>query len=210
MNITHHPSDETLAAFASGTLDEARSVVVAAHIAMCARCYATITAFEQVGGALIERAVPAPLRAEAIDAALSKIDAAEAEPIIPVSEVSDIPRVLAPYDVGPWRWIGRGLYWRTADVPASDDTRVFMLKAAPGTWLPHHRHAGIEWTCVLEGAFRHDHGRYGPGDFDEADESVEHKPFVEQGATCICLVALNGGLQLQGWLGKLLQPFVRI
>lgn len=210
MIITHHPSDETLAAFASGTLDEARSVVVAAHVSLCARCRTNVTAFEQLGGALIERAAPATLRAEAIDAALSKIDAGEIQPIMPRRAPSDIPNVLAPYEVGPWRWIGRGLHWRTADVPSGDDTRVFMLKAAPGTWLPHHRHAGAEWTCVLEGAFRHDHGRYGPGDFDEADESVEHKPFVEQDATCICLVALNGGLQLQGWLGKLLQPFVRI
>ena len=85
-----------------------------------------------------------------------------------------------------------------------------MLKAEPGTRFPHHRHSSSEWTCVLQGAFRHDHGRYGPGDFDEADETVEHKPVVEEGVACICLVALQGKLEFQGWLGRMLQPFVRI
>jgi putative transcriptional regulator len=209
MTITHHPNDETLAAFASGSLDEARSVVVAAHVALCARCRATMAALEQFGGAMIEQARPARLRPELLDAALSRIDTA-ALPALAPRMTLDYPEVLTPYDVGPWRWIGRGLYWRKADVPSSDDTRVFMLKAAPGSSMPHHGHSGTEWTCVLEGAFRHDLGRYGPGDFDEADASVEHTPFVERGAACVCLVALQGSLELRGWIGKLLQPLVRL
>jgi putative transcriptional regulator len=210
MTITHHPSDEALAAFASGTLDEARSIVIAAHIHICLRCQSAVGGFEQLGGVLIERASPAELRAEAIDDAVARLDNEEHRPTASRGPSRDYPDVLAPYEVGPWRWLGRGLSWRKASVPSEDGTSVFMLKAAPGTWLPHHRHAGTEWTCVLEGAFRHDHGRYGPGDFDEADDSVEHKPFVEEDATCICLVALHGGLRLQGWLGRLLQPFVRL
>jgi putative transcriptional regulator len=95
-------------------------------------------------------------------------------------------------------------------VPSDDAVRVFMLKAAPGTKLPKHRHTGTEWTCVFQGAFRHQLGRYGAGDFDEADESVEHDPVVEEGDTCICLVALRGSIELQGFFGRLLQPLVRI
>ena len=209
MTITHHPSDETLAAFVSGSLDEARSVVVAAHVALCARCRAAMGALEQIGGTLIDQAPPALLRAEALDAALARIGTTAA-PAPPPRMTADYPEVLAPYAVGPWRWIGPGLYWRGADVPSRDGTRVFMLKSAPGSSLPHHGHSGVEWTCVLEGAFRHELGRYEPGDFDDADDSVDHTPFVEPGATCVCLVALQGKLELRGWIGKLLQPFVRL
>ncbi|EJN12334.1 anti-sigma factor, putative, ChrR family [Bradyrhizobium sp. YR681] len=210
MTITHHPGDEILAAFASGTLDEARSVVVAAHVSLCAHCRATVATFEQFAGALVERASPAALRPGALDAALSRIDAdAPAAPVAWEAE-PDCPLVLAPYPVGKWRWIGPGLYWRGADVPSGDGTRVFMLKAAAGSSMPHHGHSGIEWTCVLQGAFRHDLGRYGPGDFDEADDSVDHTPFVEEGDPCICLVAMQGNLQLRGLVGRLLQPFVRL
>jgi putative transcriptional regulator len=209
MSITHHPSTETLASFAAGTLDEARSIVVAAHVNGCAHCRTMLGSFEQLGGTLIERASPVALRGGALDAAVARLDELGERPPGSRPAALDYPAVLAPYDVGPWRWIGRGLHWRKADVPSDNGTSVFMLKAAPGTWMPHHRHAGTEWTCVLEGAFRHDLGRYGPGDFDEADDSVEHKPYVEEGATCVCLVALQGGLRLQGWMGRLLQPFVR-
>jgi len=209
MTIMHHPSDEALASFASGTLDEARSVVLAAHVSLCARCRDTLAALEQCGGELVEHASPAVLRADALDAALSRIGEAPPPPSARRTK-ADYPDVLGPYDVGQWRWIGRGLYWRKADVPSTDGTRVFMLKAAPGSSMPHHGHSGFEWTCILQGAFRHDLGRYGPGDFDEADGSVEHNPFVEQGDSCICLVALQGTLELRGWIGKLLQPFVRL
>ena len=210
MTITHHPSDEALAAFAAGTLDEARSVVVAAHVALCADCRTTMRALEQLGGALVERATPGILRADSLDAALARIGDGAPSASTTCRITSDYPEVLAPYDVGRWRWIGRGLYWRKADVVSADGTRVFMLKAAPGSSLPHHGHSGTEWTCVLQGAYRHDLGRYGPGDFDEADQRVEHTPSVERGATCVCLVALQGALELRGWMGKLLQPFVRL
>jgi len=210
MTINHHPSDEILAAFVAGTLDEARSVVIAAHVSMCAECRRAVSIFEDLAGAMIDEAPPTPLRAEAINAVMSRLESSDDKAPPLCSAPLDYPGVLRPYTVGPWRWIGRGLFWRKADIHSDDDTRVFMLKAAPGTWLPHHRHAGTEWTCVLEGAFSHEHGRYGPGDFDEADETIEHRPYVERDGTCICLVALQGGLRLQGWIGQLLQPFVRI
>ena len=89
-------------------------------------------------------------------------------------------------------------------------TRVFLLKAKPNTSLLTHAHSGPEMTCVLTGAFAHGGERYGAGDFDFGDETVEHEPRVEDGEDCICLVAMQGGLQYSGWLGRLMQPFLRL
>jgi putative transcriptional regulator len=211
MSITHHPSDATLMAFAGGTLDEARSLVVASHISLCGVCRRTLRVFECVGGEMIERTEAAPMRPDAVDVALSRLGEADTQSVFPRTNGDEtLPAPLAHYVLGTWRWIGPGVRLRKVDVPAQDGSRVFMLKAAPGTHLPHHRHVGTEWTCVFEGAFRYETGRFGPGDFDEADESVVHKPFVEEGAACVCLVAMQGGIALQGWLGRLLQPFIRI
>ena len=214
MNIRHHPSDATLAAFASGTLDEGRSLVVATHLSLCKTCRRAMRAFEHVGGAHLEGLEPAPVRADALERTLAQIELGEATPsgVQPLRNpiASDLPAPLSQYVVGPWRWVGRGVHWRPVDVPCEPGSRVFMLKAAPGIRLPHHRHTGTEWTCVFQGAFEHDLGRYGPGDFDEADETMEHKPAVEDGVPCVCLVALQGNIEFQGWFGRLLQPFVRI
>jgi putative transcriptional regulator len=215
MTIIHHPSDATLAAFASGTLDEARGIVVASHLSLCAQCRGTVHAFEEVGGVLLGDVEPAALSAGALQramAALGPLDivAPAIRGAAAAGAASDLPAPLSHYAVGPWRWIGRGVQWRPVEVASDEGVRVFMLKAAPGTKLPRHRHTGTEWTCVFDGAFSHALGRYGAGDFDEADESVEHDPVVDAAHGCVCLVALQGHIELQGWLGRLIQPFVRI
>ncbi|MFD0987919.1 ChrR family anti-sigma-E factor [Methyloligella solikamskensis] len=216
MTIEHHPSDETLAAFVGGTLDEPSRLVVASHLRLCDSCRSTLRMLQTAGGVLLDKIAPVPLGEGSLQAALAKLD--EAPPASPVtneasSEEPDLPDAIAPIfqgvPLGKWRSLGIGLKMRAIEVESPADTRLFMLKAEPGIKLPHHRHTGREWTCVLQGAFRHEHGRYGAGDFDEADDSVEHHPVVEEGERCICIVAMQGGIELQGWLGRLLQPLVR-
>jgi putative transcriptional regulator len=215
MTIIHHPSDATLSAIASGTLDEARGLVVAAHLSLCAQCRNAVHAFEAAGGALLDDVAPEAMSAGALQramAALGPLDiiAPAIRGAAAATAAGDLPAPLSHYAVGPWRWIGRGVQWRPVDVASDEGVRVFMLKAAPGTKLPRHRHTGTEWTCVFDGAFTHDLGRYGAGDFDEADASVEHNPVVDAAHGCVCLVALQGHIELQGWMGRLIQPFVRI
>jgi putative transcriptional regulator len=211
MTIKHHPSDATLAAYTSGTLDQARGLVVATHVSLCAQCRAAVKKFESVGGAVLEESEPAALSPDALQRAMAALGPLEIiQPAIGGENPPEFPEPLSRYTMGPWRWIGRGVQWRAVDVASDDGVRVFMLKAVPGTRLPRHRHTGTEWTCVFEGAFTHHLGRYGAGDFDEADETVEHDPRVDPEEGCVCLVALQGHIELQGWLGRLIQPFIRI
>ncbi|MBL8575939.1 MAG: cupin domain-containing protein [Mesorhizobium sp.] len=202
--ITHHPTDETLAAYAAGTLDEARSLIVAMHLSRCAACSGGVARYEAIGGELLEQAPDVALKPGALENALRSIGSAE------IGVVHDESAPLAAYELGPWRWVGPGVRQRSVSVPETGDIKVFMLRAAPGTKLPHHKHAGYEWTCVLEGAFEHEFGRFGPGDFDEADETMEHSPTVSAGAPCVCIVALQGNIRLQSRLGRLIQPLIRL
>ena len=212
MTIHHHPSEETLAAFAVGQLDEARALVVATHVSLCPACRDGLRRFEAVGGAMLAETPAVAMPGDALQRTLAVIDAPAAAPRPAASYPgrSGLPAPLGAYDLGPWRRVGPNVEWRSVDIAAGDGPRVFMLRAQPGTRLPRHRHKGDEWTCVFAGAFRHEHGRFGPGDFDEADDGVEHHPSVEAGVPCICLVALDRGIAFQGWIGRLLQPFVRI
>ncbi len=202
--IKHHPTPQTLADYAAGTLDEARGLIVAVHLDRCARCSGEVERFEAVGGALLEQAPAVVLRPGALEAALRSIG--EHLP----AENAPQAGPLDAYELGPWRWVGPGVRQRSVSIPEKGGMKVFMLRAEPGTRLPPHRHVGYEWTCVLEGAFEHELGRYGPGDFDEADETMEHKPTVCPGEACICIVALQGNIELQSRLGRLLQPLLRL
>jgi putative transcriptional regulator len=73
-----------------------------------------------------------------------------------------------------------------------------------------HSHTGTELTLVLNGSVSHQGGDFRPGDFDFGDGEVDHQPIVGGDIPCLCLVAMSGDLQLHGWLGRLISPFVRI
>ena len=212
-NINHHPTDETLAAYVGGVLDEGRRVLVAAHVELCTSCARVLSAADHVAGTRLQEIEPTPLADDALSHALARIDRAgsdEARSSAPTSDGAFGLKALAGHDLGPWRWIGPGVHWRSVAVPVGEGARVFMLKSAPGTSLPHHTHTGTELTLILQGAFAHVGGRFGVGDFDEADGTIEHQPVVEPGDECICLVAMQGELRLLGLLGRIMQPFVRM
>lgn len=211
MTIKHHPTDETLGAFAAGTLDEARALIVATHVSLCPHCQMTAANFECVAGEMLRALPPTTMKADALSQALARLDAPAQTTmtIPPSSDDLHLPAPLAFCNRGPWRWLGRGIEFCAIDVTTEKDSRVFMLKAAPGIRLPHHKHTGTEWTCVIRGSFTHEGGQFAAGDFDEADETIEHHPVVGMDDLCICVVALQGQVKLQGWAGRLLQPLLR-
>jgi putative transcriptional regulator len=124
--------------------------------------------------------------------------------------IAGLPKFVRRYRFGDWRWIAPRVYLRPIELPQASATKVFLLKASPRTAIFQHSHTGVEMTCVLSGAFRHDGGHFGPGSFDIADDTVDHEPIVDDRGDCICLVAMQGGLRLNGVLGRFFQPFLRL
>src|ERR1700675_878803 len=124
----HHPSDVTLGAFASGTLDEARAVVVATHVAVCPQCRRAIRAFEHLGGAQLDATAPAEeMSAGALERAMARLDSTVRPTVAEqVTPVSDLPAPLNQYALGRWRSIGGGLQTRPVHVPSDGDVRVFL------------------------------------------------------------------------------------
>ena len=216
MTITHHPLDETLLAYASGRLDSGRSVVVAAHLARCHSCSRVVGSLTSFAGTMLAEMAPSLLSnsvgAVSIVEKLATEVRQSSEKLSPVKLKRDggLQLPLNGDRAGQWKWMGPGVRWMPVDTPVDGSARVFLLKASPGTRMPHHTHTGSELTLVLAGAFVHSGGRYASGDLDEADEEIEHQPIVETGADCICLVAMEGQLKLLGWMGRALQPFVRL
>jgi putative transcriptional regulator len=76
--------------------------------------------------------------------------------------------------------------------------------------VPDHGHNGIELTLVLQGAFRDETGRFGVGDLEVADDTLDHTPIAERGAPCICLAATDAPLKFKSLIPRLLQPLLRI
>lgn len=225
MTIRHHASDETLLRYAAGQLPAGPARVLAVHLATCACCRERLAAFEAVGGALLEATAPVPMAPDAFAAALRAIDleegaAAAAMDATPIHAEARAPAMLpggiplpAPLrdcEIGPWRWIGLGVRASTVRLPEDPQARLTLLRVGPGRKLPEHGHVGTEFTQVISGSFSDGYGRYGPGDLSEMDQDIEHQPVVDPESECICLAALEGSMRLNGFFGRLVQPFVRL
>ena len=213
MTIRHHPSDEMLAAFVGGTLNAGRQVVIASHVEQCSDCRRFVRAIEQVAGNMLEDIDPTSLVSDALSRTLQRLGepgqvASQARMIS--EDGRSLPASLRGHRRGAWRWVGFGVRMQSVDVPNSGNVRVFLLKGAPGIKLPQHTHTGNELTSILAGSFSHEGGCFAAGDFEDADDRVEHRPVVGSNEECLCLVALEGRLRLTGFLGVLLNPFVRL
>ena len=215
MIIRHHPDALLLAEFAAGMHDHGRHVAIATHLLACPHCRAFVRSMERVGGDAIADISPTPMR----KCALSEVEKL-LTPSSPTKwstqiasndvEVPGLPTFVQQYRFGNWTWIAPTVSLRPIHLPHPSDMRVLILKSGPGTRMLQHTHTGLEMTCVLSGAFRQGHDIFGPGDFDFADDKTEHQPIVEQGADCVCLVALQGELRMKGLMGRLVQPFLRL
>ena len=212
--IIHHPDEALLAAYAAGSLDLGEHVAIATHLAGCAHCRAWARSLERVGGALLDEEPPAALADGALQRALARLDEPAPASALAASVLSNapqqLPRFVRSYAFGPWRRVAPRISVRPIRLPEPSPTRVFLLKSAPGAKLVQHEHTGLEMTCVLSGAFSHEAGRFGPGDFDLGDPAIAHEPHIEAGVDCVCLVAMQGDLRFRGFIGRLMQPFVRL
>ncbi|MFK7940486.1 MAG: ChrR family anti-sigma-E factor [Roseovarius sp.] len=219
--IQHHLTDALLMAYSAGTLPEAFSLTVAAHVSMCDECRARLGAFDTVGGALIEDCIDddvAALSEDSLAATLARIVDTPAAAPAPVPANASalghaLPAPIRDYiggdlDAVKWRPIGMGV--KQAILPTSKEATARLLYIPAGAAVPDHGHRGTELTLVLQGAFVDETDRFGPGDVEVANEDMNHTPVADVGADCICLAATDAPLRFKGLLPRLAQPFLKI
>jgi putative transcriptional regulator len=216
-SIKHHLSDQLLMAYAAGSLPEAFSLVVATHVSLCDECRARAEAYEAVGGAVLE-AETAPMSEASLEACMARLDLSAPAPKAAALNGKSHPRGMFPSPLAQyvgggleairWKPIGMGVH--QAILPTSKGASARLLYIPAGQAVPDHGHRGLELTLVLQGAFRDDTSRFGPGDVEIADEADQHTPVAEAGCDCICLAATDAPLRFRGMMPRLLQPIFRI
>ena len=73
----------------------------------------------------------------------------------------------------------------------TESNRVSMLvRLAPGTDYPPHRHGGVEELHLLHGELMVDDRKLHPGDYIRAEaDSVDHRVWSETGCTCVLVTS---------------------
>ena len=213
VKINHHLTDAVMLAYASGTLPEAYSLVVACHASLCPACRSALEGYDALGGAVLEETESTKMSATALADTLKLIENLPTEAPKPKHTPSDFPAPLQDYIGGgpdhvQWRKIGGGV--KQAILPVSGPANARLLYIPAGMAVPDHSHNGLEMTMVLQGAFADEVDRFGRGDVEFGDEDLTHTPIAEMGPDCICLAATDAPLKFSSWIPRLLQPFIRI
>lgn len=220
MTVKHHIGDDLILAYATGELDEATSLLVATHMALCPKCREALELAETIGGTLIEAETEAEVTEDALAAVLSRIDSGpEPEPLPQSAKRSArgafvLPQPLRDYAGGDvdslrWRSLGGGVRHLPIETGASRAT-ARLLYIPAGSKVPDHGHRGLELTLVLKGSFYDEGAWFRRGDVEEADATIEHQPVAGPEEPCICLAVTDAPLRFRSLIPRLAQPFLGI
>ena len=212
-SINHHLTDALLMSYASGTLDEGFSIVVATHISLCDDCRARMESFEAVGGSLVDEVEAVEVGEDSLEATMALIEAAPEFNVATKQSGKVLPQPLYDYIGGDlenvrWKSIGGGV--RQSGLDVDGGAQVRLLSIPGGAAMPDHGHNGLELTLVLQGAFKDEDDRFGRGDIEVADEELHHTPVAEVGQECICLAATDAPLRFKGLIPRIAQKFAGI
>lgn len=212
--------------YAAGSLDPGFCLLIATYMTLSPRARAVVAECEVLGGVMLDQMCePVSVSEECLARVLNSIDCGTEDCCVRaasldiqrsassiVQTVNSLPAPLAglfaPSDARPkWRHAPGGFSW--IDLPvAGARTQVQLLRAAPGTAIPHHGHSGLEVSLILDGAMEDEAGRYSRGHLAIQDRTTTHKPSADRESGCLCLIVSEGPMRFTGTLTRLLNPFL--
>ena len=238
MNVLsqHHPDNNLLTEFVTGSMDDAQAIAISAHLHYCPRCRGQVAAYNAIGGALLSEGIapeksPAletekheykneivsPLSFEQLMSAIEKTErqsnTEEPAPIQDTTTINnDLPKVVRKMlgDQQPhWKRIARGL--KSANlVSGQNKYGIYLKKINAGCRVPEHNHRGSEITIVLKGSISDENGVYHQGDFIIQQAGDVHHPRASSNEDCLCLSIEEAPIKLTGMFSRLLNPFLRV
>ena len=160
--ITHHINDELLMGYAVGGLPEALDLVVATHVSLNDDARARLSAYESLGGSVLEESDSADLADDSFEATMARIMGTPPAETVPEAAKSPMknavfPKPLRDYvggdaDVVQWKSIGLGV--KQAVISTEDDGPTARLLYIPaGQAMPDHGHHGTRCKQLIPRAF---------------------------------------------------------
>ncbi|MBN7822029.1 ChrR family anti-sigma-E factor [Bowmanella yangjiangensis] len=214
MKIKLHPTDQQLVLFAQGLIAPAQSLIISAHVDMCAACQKRVAGLE---AALTEQLLneQSALPDMQMQNMLTEILASPVAVALPAEtqylELDGrqfaLPRSLQRYagKISGWSHMV-GKLWQ-ARVDLGIDGRADFIYMEKGGTVPEHTHRGSELTLVLDGEFSDGVGHYDTGDFIRCDSHHTHTPKTEAEEGCLVFSVLDKPLHFTSGLARLLNPF---
>ncbi len=218
MTIQFHISDDLLLSYASGSMDEASSLLVASHLALCPHCRMRNSSAESVGGYLLDTIAETKVSPSMMDSVIARARDQDSN-ATPSARSSFQPNLIIPEplrsyvggDLSDLKWVR--LAPRVQQIMIKTPgcaSQARLLRFQSGMSVPEHGHHGRELTLVLTGSLCDRETTLRRGDIAESDERTEHQPHAGPGEDCVCLAVTDAPLRFKSVLARLLQPLFGI
>lgn len=223
--INHHPDDNLLTEYTSGSLPWAVSLSVCAHIQLCPHCRERVANLNKIGGVLLNASIAEPCSASAFEQLMHRIHQSPEKSAAPASDSHSVSnKVLAkdtalqnlPNVIKKLLPVNGKLKWRSVStslkmaklITGQRDYEVALQHVASGGSIVEHDHGGMEITLVLKGSFSDDQGVYNEGDFLVRNSGEIHRPTATLHQDCLCFTVVAAPVRLTGFLGRIVNPFL--
>jgi putative transcriptional regulator len=224
--INHHPDDNVLTEYASGSLAMALGLIVCAHLQVCPHCRKRVEQLNKLGATILTHSVAEAVLPETFEQLMTRIrnqntDAVASDKISKLQELPPVyandpllkrlPKVIAkllPRD-GKLKWerVSKGLKSARL-VTGQKQYEVAFQRITSGNKVVEHDHRGLEVTLVLCGSFSDEDGIYSEGDFLVRTPGEIHRPTATQNQDCLCISVVEAPVKVTGLFGKLINPFL--
>lgn len=201
--------------YASGALDEAHSLLVAAHLSLSPQARGILNQYETVGGSLLQEfCAPVAMKSNALQAVLDKLECLteecrEAKREAKCKEMQSMPSCLQKYmdadqETLPWKDAPDGM--RTIAVKTSCcKSKAELVKFSQGRNSPVHTQMRENITLVLRGRFRDEHGVYTTGDLIITEANGPHELTAEDSNDVLYLAVTPVRRRFRGWVIQFFQ-----
>jgi hypothetical protein len=101
-----------------------------------------------------------------------------------------MPRANNEYDEPEWEEVAAGIWCKLLATDRAKRRTSMLVRLAPGTDYPPHRHAGVEELHLLEGELWIDDHKLYPGDYNRAEPGTgDKRVWSETGCTCVLITS---------------------
>ena len=169
--------------YALQALPPGEAAAVGAHISVCAECRQETETLRP----LIDSFVAWPTDVLRPSAALWERLAQRI-----AAETGGEPAVSAPQRAAEpeWKEAAPGIACKLLATDTETDRVSMLVRLAPGTEYPPHRHSGVEELHLLAGELMIGDRQLHPGDYNRGEPgSVDHRVWSETGCTCVLVTS---------------------
>lgn len=176
---------ESAALYALRALPASELSAFESHLSTCSECRSEIEALGPVVDSFVSWPTDVLRPSASLWERLSRQVCTESG----IEPVSLPPRLPAKPE---WQEVAKGLSCRILSTDRDRSRVTLLVRFAPGTQYPGHRHSDIEECHVLQGDLWIDDKKFQAGDLARVEAgSVHHRAWSETGCTCVLLASLN-------------------